>query len=555
MMTAQHKQPERPHLPPAPLSREAPGEGASVPPHAPSPIPLLADYLAAELPIIQLCEFHDITPDQLTAWLERPDTQRTLAALERAAAQRERIVAAEARVAATARLRDLAAFPADYATNASSISPRAAETARKAAAQLLRTKPPAPRSPAPAQPAPPTPAPRRTHRPRPPRPPRLAKPTTPPAAARTTAPPERDSVHEPHPAARYHAQPMISRITRFLGVFLLFATLVGCAGPAAPRHRIGSLPFPGPNTIYTLADPDRLGEHRYGIALGKPLSDAAETQRGTIYTCQAGFLDVAHLRLTVDWMRHAREQLEPAIRAAEPHASFVGPDDDIIHATITYPPVWDDIPDDARERALNESLVRAAARASYLIWTWHELITHEGHSTFALISEEGSAFGYDDMVSHAVGANIGRAVLNDDRPHNDAATAHLALELDRLGVVSKGACALAVDAVQGVWWERSGPILREYNTGLRSGTIPVHRAPGVPGCPSDEPTTIETPFAEPDPTIQPRVVLSIEPRTRTGRRIAEDLGADRLSVENIDDAIAAIAHRDATALASDPPGD
>ncbi|MEQ8770835.1 MAG: DUF4056 domain-containing protein [Phycisphaerales bacterium] len=326
-------------------------------------------------------------------------------------------------------------------------------------------------------------------------------------------------------------------------IAVLASSLGACGGTPSPRHRIGSLPFPGPNTIYALADPDALGDHRYEIALGQPLADAVEIQRGTVYTCEAGFLDVAHLRLTVDWMRYARTRLEPALRAGKTQASFVGPDDTIVHASFVYPPVWDDIPDDARERALTESLIRACARASYLIWTWHELITHEGHSTFALISEEGSAFGYDDMVSHAVGLRIGEAVLRDARPHNEATTAHLSDELRRLGVVSKGECALAVDAVRGQWWERTGPILRQYDTGLESGRIAVHRVPGLAACEGAAGAALDVPFGSADPVIEPRIEQAFEPRTPTGRRIAEGLGVERLTAADIARAIDEVAER------------
>ncbi len=329
-----------------------------------------------------------------------------------------------------------------------------------------------------------------------------------------------------------------------IGVVAL--ALGACGGTPTPRHRIGSLPFPGPNTIYTLANPDNLGEHRYGIALGKPLSDAAEAQRGTLYTCQAGFLDVAHLRLTVDWMHFARTRFEPALRAGEPHVSFVGPDDTIVHAAISYPPVWDEIPEDARERALTDSLVRASARASYIIWTWHELITHEGHSSLALISEKGSAFGYDDMASHAVGLRIGEAVLRDERPHNEATTAHLADELERLGVVSKGQCATAVDAVRGQWWERSGPILRQFDVGLDSGRMAVHRVPGLSACEGVAGVMLDVPFGSADPVLQPGIELTIEPKTSTGRRIARRMGIERLDVADIIDAIGAVADEDSS---------
>ncbi|MEZ6241585.1 MAG: hypothetical protein R3B57_00925 [Phycisphaerales bacterium] len=127
---------------------------ALLPAHVSEP-DLLADFLAAELPLLALCERHAIDLDDLTAWLDHPRTRERLAALERAAATRERLVTAQARVAAAVRLRDLAAFPADYADKTCKLTPAAAETARKAAARLLApaagraSSPSSPLSPAP----------------------------------------------------------------------------------------------------------------------------------------------------------------------------------------------------------------------------------------------------------------------------------------------------------------------------------------------------------------------------------------------------------------------
>lgn len=314
---------------------------------------------------------------------------------------------------------------------------------------------------------------------------------------------------------------------------------------AAPRHRIGSLPFPGPKTIYTLADPDDLGMHRYQVAIGAALSPSAEAQRGTIYTCRAGFLDMAHLRLSVDWMRYAHVKIERAMLKGKTEASFVGPDDEIVHISIVYPPVWDEIPEGAKQRALDAGALRGAARASYLIWTWHEAITHEGHSTFLLISERGSAFGYDDMTSHAVGLAIGSATLADERPFNEAATEHLASQLEELGVVSRDECAEVVGSLEGVWWERSGPLMREFDAGLASGRMGVRLVPGVAACPGARPAELPVPFGAgaSDPTLQPKVEITIQPGTGAGRSIAKRLGraGEPLDAEAIDEALRMIA--------------
>src|SRR5687768_2411742 len=84
---------------------------------------------------------------------------------------------------------------------------------------------------------------------------------------------------------------------------VVLSSLVGFGGcNGAPRGRLGALPYPGMTTLYATADPENLGRHRYG---GLPrLFERDEASRGIIYTARGGFLDVAHVRITVDRVRY-----------------------------------------------------------------------------------------------------------------------------------------------------------------------------------------------------------------------------------------------------------
>jgi len=322
-----------------------------------------------------------------------------------------------------------------------------------------------------------------------------------------------------------------------LVVLVCASALPGCGGVGQPRHRIGSLPFPGPYTIYAEAEAGHLGWHRYQSALGSALAPEAEVSRGTLYACRAGFLDVAHLRLAIDWTRYAHDEFGEAMREGKSHASFRGPDGYRVHADIVYPPVWRDLPADARERAIEDSAILSAQRASYLIWTWHEAITWEGYSTFAIISEEGSAFGYDDIASHAVGIGVAGEVLRDPREYNEAVTDHLNAELARLGVVDHACFREARDAVEGEWWTRHGPLKRELDAGLRTGRVTARLVPGLGCCPGGGEASLPVPFGAgaSDPLIAPRASVSLEPRTSAGRKLASRMGITdkRLDADDI----------------------
>src|SRR5262249_12707791 len=95
-----------------------------------------------------------------------------------------------------------------------------------------------------------------------------------------------------------------------VGAALAAAMLTGgVADEHTPRWRLGALPFPGPLSLYAAADATDLGMHRYTSWWERPFEEG-EGARGIMYTCRAGFLDLAHLRDAVDWTRYLRDHVQ-----------------------------------------------------------------------------------------------------------------------------------------------------------------------------------------------------------------------------------------------------
>src|SRR5262245_33445219 len=93
---------------------------------------------------------------------------------------------------------------------------------------------------------------------------------------------------------------VVAALTRT--IFCLLAASAGCsASMGSPRDRHGALPFPGVFTFYRTADAADLGRHRYE-RMPRVLRKE-EVENAIIYTTRAGFLDVAHIRITVDCAR------------------------------------------------------------------------------------------------------------------------------------------------------------------------------------------------------------------------------------------------------------
>src|SRR4051794_16399068 len=107
----------------------------------------------------------------------------------------------------------------------------------------------------------------------------------------------------------------------------------GMPGGSLPRDRLGCLPFPGLMTLYATADPARLGRHRYEDL--PRLFQEDEAGRGIIYTERAGFVDLAHVRIAIDWTRYCAHAVRDALEARQGGVDLTCAEGDVFHVTLT----------------------------------------------------------------------------------------------------------------------------------------------------------------------------------------------------------------------------
>src|ERR1051325_4702148 len=141
-----------------------------------------------------------------------------------------------------------------------------------------------------------------------------------------------------------------------LGAVLAMASLMGCRADApifvegayqpvppagidfgefnqVPPPRLGCLPWPGPFTVFETADPLRLGEHCYDHG-------PHEKERGIIYTCRGGFIDVSHLRKTIDLCKYAQVRMEFALLNDWTALQIKSLEPTVYVIRLNYPPDW-----------------------------------------------------------------------------------------------------------------------------------------------------------------------------------------------------------------------
>ena len=262
------------------------------------------------------------------------------------------------------------------------------------------------------------------------------------------------------------------RRSLLLLALLTLITASGCSATAGvPRLRVGSLPFPGIFSLYEAADAGDLGVHCSGEPLAR-IGLAREREHGTLYTRRAGFIDLSHVRESIDWVTFFHTRICSALHEAEA-AEFASSSFSLefceghFEITVSRPDSWKTLPPESRSLLADELAIRAAQRLAIIATTWHEIATWYGHQTLPVIPEHGSAFTWDDSTAHVVGALVGGKVLRARESDWDrAVTVALDTELSILAVVSKADHDRAAEMVRDRWWKGWVAIRRDLDVGL-----------------------------------------------------------------------------------------
>jgi hypothetical protein len=165
--------------------------------------------------------------------------------------------------------------------------------------------------------------------------------------------------------------------------------------------------------LYRVADVDKLGLHRYE----RPprLGREDEGRHGLLYTTRAGFLDVGHMRITIDHVRFCAERVRLAMREQAGQLELPTIEGSTFFVTLRYPLGWPEKGSEtpADEAIADELAIRTGQRIAYLMMTWHELVTWYGWCTVPGLSEQRSSFTWDDTMSHVIGLRVVECVARE----------------------------------------------------------------------------------------------------------------------------------------------
>ncbi|HXC51055.1 MAG TPA: DUF4056 domain-containing protein [Candidatus Limnocylindrales bacterium] len=229
-----------------------------------------------------------------------------------------------------------------------------------------------------------------------------------------------------------------------------------CAFGAQLRVRVGPVPVP----LYffgNMVDRRKLRHHVYdsgsstfGSRGGAPELLHSE-ENGLIYSCRAGFLDVAHIRDNAD---AALYLITAVARNLESGGDIPLPSEGAkVHVALQ--------PIDPATLSQEGRWAIAIPLGQWLAFqssVWHEIVTWFGWSTFTLFPEKVSSFSPEDLYSDLLGARIAAAVVSqrgarDEFAYNRNMDQWLDRSLELVGSVPAKTAEEAMLSVDGLWWD------------------------------------------------------------------------------------------------------
>lgn len=287
-------------------------------------------------------------------------------------------------------------------------------------------------------------------------------------------------------------------------VFLGISFLDGCAA-RRPRARLGSYATATLGTHFL--DADTMGKHHFGNSYFE--------RNGIVYTCRGGHIDITHARIAADNVRYLQDKAKKNLLRESREFEFkLRVEPSTYYVTLEYPPNWKNLSKKEKSRMVDELSIEIGSYLTYVMTTWHEVLTWFGFKCMAFIPEQPSAFSWEDVYSNVFGIRIGALALKDKKhSYNQAVTIAFDKELHKLGIQSKETARKASEKMRGIWYK--GALIaemkvRNLDIGIDDGFVTPMLVPGV--CRDASPEPLPVPKLYYLYTYGFKMVLEIEPR-------------------------------------------
>jgi hypothetical protein len=195
-----------------------------------------------------------------------------------------------------------------------------------------------------------------------------------------------------------------------------------------------------------------------------------------VYTCEGGFIDIAHVRGAADRTAFIAAKILDALKRNETKFSFKLAEPSTYFVQLAPPGDWEHLPRHERDDIARDISIRLPQYFSHTACIWHEILTWFGYKSVGFYPEFHSSFSCEDTFSDLLGSSIGILALQDTvHTFDQGVTLALDRELEKLGLQTRDTAMRATKTVEGRWF--SGGLLfvhtkrRNFDIGLSDGFI------------------------------------------------------------------------------------
>ncbi len=203
-----------------------------------------------------------------------------------------------------------------------------------------------------------------------------------------------------------HSKGILRRVAFGLTLALASVLFSACASQGV-KWRLGSVP----KSIATFyLDPYSLGTH----------NSFFEKLGGQVYTCEAGLIDIDHVRNSADFTHLYSKKIFNNIMKGQEEFSLHMTEPSRFFIELSYPEYWGKTSVAEKEKIANEISIELGAYICYAGTTWREILTWFGYRAVVFIPEFESAFSLEDSFSDLLGTRLARKVLTENEGHFDS---------------------------------------------------------------------------------------------------------------------------------------
>jgi len=281
-----------------------------------------------------------------------------------------------------------------------------------------------------------------------------------------------------------------------------------------PRIRPGS--YASDTLGIRFLDPHDLGPHTYRFNWSE--------KNGILYTCQAGHIDIAHVRKAADWTGYLAATTLQYLQRGQTAFRFKLHEPSVYFVELTFPPDWSSRPAEDRRRIACEVASSLGQHLAYTALTWHEILTWFGYRPKPWQTEFPSAFSWEDTYSNLLGIYVAAdALAAGERPFSQTVTLGLQQAIDSLEPQPADVAQGAARAMRGDWFSKRGPFtlihMRNFDIGFDDGYVTPTLVSGVPSCDGVQSRPIAIPTLAPVAARGFSVKLEIAPNGWEQRKI------------------------------------